>query len=292
MRICASGDCGTCACCANKHTVDTPLFPTPAARRLALCSPFIKNAAANTRCVVRPLGYSVRGSATKRAKLDVATARVAGFIKLIKLCDAAPWANITFEVNDGMLRILAATHLHLIVGKDAYKTCNKLELLRLIDPSKQLDGLSNLVWVTNRQQGFVKKKKKKKKKKMCLHLTKKIKCAMCSSVCIFLQCCLNVYRKTTTLGKFIACLMVASPAGGDLVNVYATSLDRANELTKQAKQYIYYLKNLDGYRHLSVLKQNANTFILANGLATNTMVSRPKNADSCRGGQCMPTTCV
>ena len=241
MRVCSNGRCGTCACCTDKQLCDVPLFPTPAARRLALCSPTLSSSV-NARRVVRTSGFALRGT-TKRAKLDVATARVAGFIKLIKLCDAAPWANITFEVNDGMLRILTATHLHLIVGKEAYKTCNKLELLRLIDPGKQLDGLSNLVWVTNRQQG-----------------------------------------KTTTLGKFMACLMVASPEGGDLANVYATSLDRANELTKQARQYVYYLKEQDGYRHLKILKQNANTFILSNGLATNTMVSRPKNPDSCRGG--------
>ena len=143
--------------------------------------------------ICRPVGYAVR--AQKRQRVDLARERVCSFIRLLSILDTAPWANIVFDVNDRMIRVLCATHLHLIVGKKQFATCDRAQLLRLIDAGRNLDGYGNVVWITNRQQG-----------------------------------------KTSTLGKFIAALAIHSPVGGDLCNVYATSLDRANELTKAARQ--------------------------------------------------------
>jgi len=44
--------------------------------------------------------------------------------------------------------------------------------------------------------------------------------------------------KTTTMSKFLACLLLCSPVGGNLVFVYSTSLDRAQEVLRAAKVYI------------------------------------------------------
>lgn len=93
--------------------------------------------------------------------------------------------------------------------------------------------------------------------------------------------------KTTTLGKFIAALAIASHAGGQLVAVYSTSLDRAQELAKAAKQYIYWLQTPEGacedYPNVTLEKNNERVFVVNNGTACNHVVARPKNPDSCRG---------
>lgn len=74
--------------------------------------------------------------------------RVVRFMRLLAHLETAPWANLSFDVNRGILRRLAASHVHLIApGGDA------TELLHIIDPKSSLAGANNLVWVTNRQQG-------------------------------------------------------------------------------------------------------------------------------------------
>lgn len=149
-----------------------------------------------------------------------------------------------FDVNDRMLRCLIATHLHLIVGKEAFAKCDRPALLRMIDPSSAfLDGFHNVIWVTNRQQG-----------------------------------------KTSTLGKFIACLAVHSNAGGHLAYIYSTNLDRANELSAAAKAYVDWLPSASpSHAHVHITTNNNTTFVVDNGRALNRVVARPKNPNSCRG---------
>ena len=197
--VCVTPPCGQCPLCNNRQLSATPAFPTPAAAREAART----TAVAKRMMVCRPVGYGARG--VKRQRVDVARQRLCNFLKLMAVLDAAPWAPVVFDVNDRMIRVLCATHLHLIVGKSEFKKIDRPAFLRLIDPGRSLDGLSNVVWITNRQQG-----------------------------------------KTSTLGKFIAALAIHSPVGGDLCNVYATSLDRANELTKAAKQYIEWIPSQPG----------------------------------------------
>lgn len=117
------------------------------------------------------------------------------------------------------------------------------DLCHIIDPRLNLTGAGNLVWVTNRQQG-----------------------------------------KTTTLARFLAALSIASPVGGLLCTVYSTSLDRSQELVKAAKQYIYWLKDT-GYPEfdLTVERDNERMYVVNNGAASNQVIARPKNPDSCRG---------
>lgn len=95
--------------------------------------------------------------------------------------------------------------------------------------------------------------------------------------------------KTSTMGKFIAALAIASPVGGSLCNVYSTSLDRAIELTKAAKQYVTWLTTREGrhdeWRGVRFVRNNYNAFSLTagDGAAVNEVASKPKNPDSCRG---------
>lgn len=51
-----------------------------------------------------------------------------------------------------------------------------------------------------------------------------------------------VQGKTTTLGIFGAALLCTAVLGGTLLCVYSTTLDRAQEVVKAAKQYMYWLK--------------------------------------------------
>ena len=94
--------------------------------------------------------------------------------------------------------------------------------------------------------------------------------------------------KTTTLGKFIAALAVHSSVGGHLCNVYSTSLDRANELSKAAKKYVRWVgDNSKRYAGVKIITDNSTTFVVDNGIAENKVVARPKNPDTCRGdGKC------
>lgn len=198
------------------------------------------------------------GAMRKKAKMsnpvrraidtDVGMYRLKRFMRLLLHLNTAPWANIVFHINERMIRRLVASHLHLIVGNDHFNSSNRSAMYHLIDANMKLDGMQNLVWVTNRQQG-----------------------------------------KTSTMGKFIAALSIASPAGGSLANVYSTSLDRANELTKAAKQYVVWMMTDEG-RHpeWQTLHFVKNTYCMYTVKATrggqeNTVVSKPKNPDSCRG---------
>ena len=138
------------------HAPDTCLFDAVAARRqLARAASFPRTGAATSSARCAPAGY---GALAKKHRLlstpaPPALSRLREYLSLMRALDTAPWANVVFDVNDRMLRVLTATHLHLIVGKKNFRTCNRAALMRLIDPERDLDGLSNVVWVTNRQQG-------------------------------------------------------------------------------------------------------------------------------------------
>ena len=91
------------------------------------------------------------------------------------------------------------------------------------------------------------------------------------------------------MGKFIAALSIASPHGGQLANIYSTSLDRAIELVKAARQYTDWMMTDEGahpeWQGLVYTKNSYNTYSItcpAAG-AVNDVVAKPKNPDSCRG---------
>lgn len=118
-------------------------------------------------------------------------------------------------------------------------------LCHIIDYQSKLEGAQNLVWVTNRQQG-----------------------------------------KTTTLARFVAALAIACPVGGLLFTVYSTSLDRSVELLKASKKYLYWMETEEGRSSefsLTIERDNERMFCVNNGTASNEVIARPKNPDSCRG---------
>lgn len=124
------------------------------------------------------------------------------------------------------------------------------KLYSLIDSqtATTLASSQNLVWITNRQQG-----------------------------------------KTTTLGKFIAAISLAAKMpGGVLCCVYSTKMDRAAELLKAAKEYIWWMKSERGkhpeWQNPTFLRDNANMYELAvNDGPGHSVMARPKNPDTCRG---------
>ena len=186
--------------------------------------------------------------------------RLVIFKKILTYCNTAPWANIIFSVNESMILRLIASHLSLIVGKDYWEK-EKASLYPIIDPSEDLSNTQNVVWVTNRQQG-----------------------------------------KTSTLAKFLAVLSMLSPTGGTLMCVYSTSLDRAQELTRAAKKYIYWLGSDEkakafletiGVQPPILTKDNERSYtVISEYGVRNTVNSRPKNPDSCRGDAPKGNTCL
>lgn len=88
--------------------------------------------------------------------------------------------------------------------------------------------------------------------------------------------------KTTTVGKFLACISLTGIVTGLLATVYSTSLDRAQELVKAAKQYLYWYNQ----RHPGVkfVRDTDRMYTLLNLAGCQVEIAaRPKNTDSCRG---------
>ena len=88
--------------------------------------------------------------------------------------------------------------------------------------------------------------------------------------------------------RFIAALAIASPTGGQLCTIYSTSLSRAVELKKAAVTYLNWITTKGAHPewpNLKIVMCNFTTFAVQNGpgAAINTVVARPKSADSCRG---------
>lgn len=94
--------------------------------------------------------------------------------------------------------------------------------------------------------------------------------------------------KTTTMAKFLAALSIASPRGGNLVFVYSTSLDRAQEVLRAVKSIIHHLlkeKKLDalGFPNVKITRDNEIMYAISTFGTENVVRARPKNIASCRG---------
>ena len=199
--------CNMCTFCSWKSAGRiTHADPPMEARLLMETTVVSENEAAKLTTGFRPTGqisHHVSGKKDGSLAQSVGFTRLAKFLRLLRHLGTAPWANKQFAVNETILRRLTASHLHLIVGKDAFASDERADFFRMINPRSTLNGAENLVWITNRQQG-----------------------------------------KTSTLSKFLAALAISSPCGGTLACVYSTSLDRAQELTKATKQYIYWMMHM------------------------------------------------
>lgn len=101
--------------------------------------------------------------------------------------------------------------------------------------------------------------------------------------------------KTTNLAKFNAALILLSPVGGNVKFVYSTGLDRAQELCRESKKYIQWIRGDDdvmdrcaalGMSVPRITTDNERMFITECTIAPgifNTLKARPMNADGCRG---------
>lgn len=100
--------------------------------------------------------------------------------------------------------------------------------------------------------------------------------------------------KTSTLAKFLAAMSFMSPCGGNLFCVYSTNLDRAQEVTRAAKKYLYWIISEDevaikirqlGLKVPTMKQDNERVYAVTGQYDTviNTIIARPKNPDSCRG---------
>jgi len=94
--------------------------------------------------------------------------------------------------------------------------------------------------------------------------------------------------KTTAIGKFIAALALTARPCKTLACVYSTKLDRASELVRAAKDYLYWMQG-DGKHHLwptiQLDRDNERGFsiVVEPGCPPSEVVARPRNADACRG---------
>ena len=239
MDVCTAGACNECDACTTDAPGD-PLFATPVAQRLAETTVRERRGGTCTQIGLRKMH-------PKRARVvvpgDAARDEVRAFIALVAKMDAAPWANLVFDVNDRMLRCLTATHMHLIVGRSLFKTCDRQSLLRLIEPSTSLDGYANVIWVTNRQQG-----KTSTLAKFIASLA--VHSGVGGHLC-------NIY--STNLDR-------------------ANELARA---AKQFVEWIPSVSAQ--HAHVRITTNNSTTFVVDNGRALNKVVARPKNPNSCRG---------
>lgn len=91
-------------------------------------------------------------SMLRQYELPLAVVRVIRFRKALDIFSTCPWANIKFDENERILRMMTASHLRLIVGKEEWSQ-HKSMLYPLIDSTTDLSPIENVVWVTNRQQG-------------------------------------------------------------------------------------------------------------------------------------------
>lgn len=86
------------------------------------------------------------------AKLrKLAVQRLLRFLDVLDMF--TPWfAPVQFKENQELLMLMVATHLKLIVGKEAFKKSSTL-LYQILSTDPELMRKKNLIWITSRQQG-------------------------------------------------------------------------------------------------------------------------------------------
>lgn len=95
--------------------------------------------------------------------------------------------------------------------------------------------------------------------------------------------------KTTAVGKFLAALALTARPCKTLACVYSTKQDRAAELCRAAKDYLYWVQSAAGATplikdfHLERDNERGFSIVAAPGQPPSEVLARPKNADACRG---------
>jgi hypothetical protein len=156
--------CGECPYCqwvesgANLSEIGDAVIYRPEAARVVRIYGSKQKPTAALSVRLQPAGLKRRRTVATHVapqKVDSKSpeGRLMRFLRLLSHMGTAPWANVDFSINRSIMNRLVASHLHLIVGKTEFKTCNRPALYALISPTVQLDGASNLIWITNRQNG-------------------------------------------------------------------------------------------------------------------------------------------
>lgn len=244
----ANGDHGASGSLGFASNLATHIHDVVVAATSATTARHEAAAAKRPRLVPNWKAVSVRAVAPS-GRVQVAAvgnSKLLRFMRLIAHLNTAPWSCIEFGPNQSIMHRLIASHIKLITGEKRPHP----SLFSLINSAESGDlaTYNNLIWITNRQQG-----------------------------------------KTTTLGKFICAIALASTTpGGVLACVYSTKLDRAAELLKAAKDYLYWMQTDKGrhdeWNDIVLTRDNANMFeVKCNGGVPQSVLARPKNADTCRG---------
>lgn len=87
----------------------------------------------------------IAGSETRRPP---GQERLLRFMRLLLEFDKVSWAAVNFDLNQAMIRRLTQSHLPVIVGEHYHAEKAALEAM-----CNAPDRASNVVWITNRQQG-------------------------------------------------------------------------------------------------------------------------------------------
>ena len=94
--------------------------------------------------------------------------------------------------------------------------------------------------------------------------------------------------KTTLLGLIIAAMALSAAPCKTLACVYSTKQERAAELCRAAKDYLYWMRDGAGKHpywpvHLERVNERAFSVRKSPGEPASEILARPRNADTCRG---------
>ena len=165
--------------------------------------------------------------------------QLTAFLRLIDHMCTCPWSNIPFDVNYQMLMRLTASHLQLIAPGAPQTLCN------IINPRESFEGVQNICWITNRQQG--------KTSTLARFL------AALAVACPLGGLLFTVY--STSLDRSVELIKSAKKY------VYWLSTDAGAH---------------PDFR-FTITRDNERLFAVKVGSAVNECIARPKNPESCRG---------
>lgn len=212
---------------------------------------------------------------------------ISRFLRLLDLVHTVPWASAQFDHNHKIILQLTASHLELLLDPKIARAHGP-RLRALIGEHVSVPCLDP----------------------SCRHRADPLPHRPQTKDANLVWITNRQQGKTTSLAKFLACLSLAAPRGGNLVGIYSTSLDRgrrpqyttlharkrhlsdtaltAQEVMRAAKSMIFWLLKGDklskiGYSGCRMSRDNEHAYVVHTGTVENRVAARPKNVASCRG---------
>ena len=183
---------------------------------------------------MRPVNATISTSVSTQPRR-----KLAAFLRLIDHMCNCPWSSVPFDINYRMLMRLTASHLQLIAPGAPQTLCN------IIDPRDNFEGVQNICWITNRQQG--------KTSTLARFL------AAVAVACPLGGLLFTVY--STSLDRSVELIKAAKKY------IYWLNSDEGAHPDFQ----------------FTIVRDNERQFALQVGTAVNECCARPKNPESCRG---------